>query len=157
MAADIVRTDSERELLRLAFTVCSRIGATLDRRLQSRHRISLAEFEVLDALRNGPAEGMRMTLLAETASISKSRLSHCVDRLCDHGYVRRHRVDVDRRGMKAALTANGWQIADEAAGTHRVVRREILADLFHPHEAELLLQRLRNISNRELDSSPNFR
>lgn len=157
MAADILRTDSELELWRLAFTVCSRIGATLDRRLQSNHGISLAEFEVLDALRNGPDDGIRMTLLAETASISKSRLSHCVDRLCDHGYVRRQRVDIDRRGLKAALTANGWRIADAAAGTHRVVRGEFLADLFHPDEAELLLQRLRLISNRDLDSSPNFR
>jgi DNA-binding MarR family transcriptional regulator len=143
-------------LWRLMFSVCSRVAGSLDRQLQVSHNISLAEFEVLDALRHGADDGVRMTALADAASISKSRLSHCVDRLADAGFVRRDRVEDDRRGLKAVLTEEGRMVCTEAAKVHEAARAEMFGDAFAGSEADGLIAKLTAIIDRGLATAPNF-
>lgn len=150
------RGQEHLELLRLAFTVCSRVGATLDQRLRSAHGISLAEFEILSALRSGPSGGIRMTTLAAAASISKSRLSHCVDRLTAVDYVARHHVDEDGRGRRTVLTDPGRKVCEEGTTTHRLVCREVFYDIFADDEVTDLAGKCRKILGRDLKLRPYF-
>jgi DNA-binding MarR family transcriptional regulator len=150
------QTERQLALWRLMFSVCSRVAGSLDRQLQVSHNISLAEFEVIDALRSGPDDGVRMTALAESASISKSRLSHCVDRLADAGYVRRDRVENDRRGLKAVLTPEGRSICVEAAKVHEAARAEMFGEAFAGVDADLIMAKLTTVIDRGLATAPNF-
>jgi DNA-binding MarR family transcriptional regulator len=154
MSTELETTERQLVLWRLMFSVCSRVAGSLDRQLQVSHGISLAEFEVLDALRSGPEDGVRMTALADAASISKSRLSHCVDRLADAGYVRRDRVDDDRRGLKAVLTESGRGVCTEAAKVHEAARNEMFGESF-ANDTDLTAK-LRAIIDRGLATAPNF-
>jgi DNA-binding MarR family transcriptional regulator len=154
MSTESGTTEDQLVLWRLMFSVCNRVAGSLDRQLQVAHGISLAEFEVLDALRSGPPDGVRMTALAEAASISKSRLSHCVDRLADAGYVRRDRVDDDRRGLKAVLTETGLALCSDAAKVHEAARSEMFGDTF-AGDTDLPVK-LAAIIDRGLASAPNF-
>jgi DNA-binding MarR family transcriptional regulator len=152
----IEQSEQQLALWRLMFSVCSRVAGSLDRQLQVSHNVSLAEFEVLDALRGGADDGVRMTALADAASISKSRLSHCVDRLADAGLVRRDRVEDDRRGLKAVLTHEGRMVCTEAAKVHEAARAEMFGDAFAGTDAETLVMKLSAIIDRGLATAPNF-
>jgi DNA-binding MarR family transcriptional regulator len=156
MSTEVEQCQRQLALWRLMFSVCSRVAGSLDRQLQVSHSISLAEFEVLDALRSGPEDGVRMTALAEAASISKSRLSHCVDRLTDSGLVRRDRVDDDRRGLKAVLTDDGRKVCSEAAKVHESARGEMFGEAFAGADADQLMVKLTQIIDRGLATAPNF-
>jgi DNA-binding MarR family transcriptional regulator len=141
---------------RLFFSASNRVALLLDRELQQAHALSLAEFEVLDALRGGLPEGVRMTALAEQASISKSRLSHCVDRLVESGFVRRDRVDDDRRGLRAVLTEKGAHVCGEAADTHLRVRTRLLGDMFEGERGQTVLGELQKVVDRSGGRGINF-
>jgi DNA-binding MarR family transcriptional regulator len=91
----------------------------LDRCLDNHSGMSLAEYGVLTVLSGGGADGVRMTQLAEMAMLSKSRLSHCVDRLVGMGWVERSRVPGDKRGLLAKLTPEGVTRLREAAPLHQ--------------------------------------
>lgn len=101
----------------------------LDRDLERSHGLSLAEFEVLMALAEGPPEGVRMTTLAEQSLLSKSRLSHCVDRLETQGFVSREKVPNDRRGLLANLTDRGGKFFNEIVPTHSDCLQRYVIDL----------------------------
>ena len=101
----------------------------LDRDLESSHGLSLAEFEVLVALADGPPEGVRMTTLAEQSLLSKSRLSHCVDRLETRGFVSREKAPNDRRGLLAYLTDRGGEFISEIVPTHSDSMQRYVIDL----------------------------
>lgn len=141
---------------RLFFSASNRVALALDRELQAAHGLSLAEFEVLDSLRTGSPEGVRMTLLAESASISKSRLSHCVDRLVGSGLVRRDRVDDDRRGLRAVLTDKGLAVCSEASAVHSQVRESLLGRVFADGEGRSVLSELQAVIDRAGGKGLNF-
>ncbi len=126
-----------RSIVRTATLLLSQ----LDRDLEKLHEVSLAEFDVLVALAEGPPEGVRMTSLAEISLLSKSRLSHCVDRLERKGCVQREKAPNDRRGLLARLTDVGSALVCEIAPTHSMSMQRYLVDLLHhqelAHAAEL--------------------
>ena len=101
----------------------------LDRDLERSHGLSLAEFDVLMAIAEGPPEGVRMTTLAEQSLLSKSRLSHCVDRLETQGFVSREKVPNDRRGLFANLTDRGGEFINEIVPTHSDCLQRYVIDL----------------------------
>ncbi|MDQ4133043.1 MAG: MarR family transcriptional regulator [Actinomycetota bacterium] len=100
----------------------------LDEELQEAHGLSLSDYEVLVQLSAAPDGALRMSDLAERALVSKSRLTHAVDRLQQAGLVDRQRCETDRRGYFAVLTDLGRRRLEEAAPTHVAgVRRHLLA------------------------------
>ncbi len=99
----------------------------LDEELQEAHMLSLSDYEVLAQLSAAPGGALRMSDLAERALVSKSRLTHAVDRLQRAGLVTRQRCETDRRGFFAVLTDFGRRRLEEAAPTHVAgVRRHVL-------------------------------
>jgi DNA-binding MarR family transcriptional regulator len=108
----------------------------LDRDLERHSDMSLAEFGVLAILGEAGDAGVRMTQLAEQALLSKSRLSHCVDRLVGLGWVQRARVPGDKRGLVASLTAEGNTRLRRAVPLHMVDVSRYFLDVVPPNEIE---------------------
>ena len=96
----------------------TRLLSNLDRDLDSHSGLSLSEYSVLSALAESGETGVRMTQLAEKSMLSKSRLSHCVDRLTESGLVSRVRVAADKRGFAARLTPEGFACLASASSAH---------------------------------------
>lgn len=111
-----------------------RLLAQLDRDLQSQQHLSLAEFGVLSALLEGGAAGVRMTVLAERSMLSKSRLSHCVYRLEQDGFVKREPSHNDRRGLLAVLTDDGRERILAVESAHLASVRRYVIDVLSPEE-----------------------
>jgi DNA-binding MarR family transcriptional regulator len=101
----------------------------LDRELRQGHGLSMPEYEVLVRLSESDCRSLRMAVLADAVSYSRSRITHTVARLERMGLVARTAADEDRRGVAAVLTDKGFAVLEEAAHTHVTGVREHLVDL----------------------------
>ncbi len=100
----------------------------LNRDLQGQSGFSLADYEILVRLSEAPGRRLRMTELAQGAMISKSRLSHQMNRLAQRGLTCREDCPSDRRGAFAVLTDDGFSALAAAAPGHVASVREHLID-----------------------------
>jgi len=105
-----------------------RLVDQLDRDLRTAHGLSLADYEILVHLSEAPDGRLRMAELAEAALLSRSRLTHRVDRLVAADLVRREPCPTDKRGWFAVLTPAGRGRLVAAAPTHVAGVREYLVD-----------------------------
>jgi DNA-binding MarR family transcriptional regulator len=101
----------------------------LNRELQERHGLALADYEVLVRLSEGDGGRMRMAQLAGEVASSKSRLSHQIGRMETAGLVRRVECGDDARGVFAEITDAGRTRLRETAPTHVAGVRTHLIDL----------------------------
>jgi DNA-binding MarR family transcriptional regulator len=80
-----------------------------------------------------------MSDLAEGALVSRSRLTHRVDRLVARGLVTRVPCPTDRRGINAVITEAGLDLLTQAATTHlEGVRRYVIDPLSRTTQAALV-------------------
>ena len=89
----------------------------LDKQLEERTGLALADFDVLAQLASADGQ-LRMTELANRALISRSGMTRRVARLVDEGLVRRSGADGDARGVVIALTDAGVNRLTETAPVH---------------------------------------
>lgn len=108
----------------------------LNRELQERHGMTLADYEVLVRLSEPDDRRMRMAALAKEVASSKSRLSHQITRLETAGLVRRADCGDDARGVFAELTDRGMTRLRETAPTHVYGVRAHLIDLLAATEQD---------------------
>ncbi|NUR06097.1 MAG: MarR family transcriptional regulator [Nocardioidaceae bacterium] len=101
----------------------------LDRDLREQHRLSLPEYEILVRLSEVRGNRMRMAVLADSVSHSRSRVTHTVTRMEQAGLVTRDSCLSDGRGVEAVLTPYGRQVLENAAPTHVAGVRAMLVDL----------------------------
>ncbi|WP_328795835.1 MarR family winged helix-turn-helix transcriptional regulator [Halosaccharopolyspora lacisalsi] len=85
----------------------ARVTRCLEGELLSEQHLSLAAYEVLEALERAPRRRLRMTELADAVLLSRSGVTRLVDRLQRLGLVRRSRVSSDGRGVLAVITGRG--------------------------------------------------
>jgi len=135
-----------RTLLRYSVLMLDR----LDDELRSVHGIGLADYEILAQLAEAPGRALRMSELANLALVSRSRLTHRVDRLADAGLVRREPCPTDRRGMFAVLSDEGLQMLEEAAPTHVAGVRRYVVDPLDATTRRALVDELEDVVT-ELD------
>jgi DNA-binding MarR family transcriptional regulator len=90
----------------------------LDADLAARHGLSLSAFEVLARVAAGPDGGERITVLAEQAMLSQSRVSRLVDQLALRGMVAREACATDSRVVQVVITPAGRELMREAQTTH---------------------------------------
>jgi len=121
-------TDEEQLAWRLLLRVTLTLVDRLDAELRTAHDLTLGDYEILAHLSGQDDRRLRMRDLADRALVSKSRLTHTVDRLERRGYVRRERCETDRRGISAALTDAGHAALTAAAPTHVEGVRRLLLD-----------------------------
>jgi DNA-binding MarR family transcriptional regulator len=110
------------------------LDGRLNRELQDGHGVSHTDYGILVVLSEQPDHRMRMSALADTLAMSKSRLSHQVSRLEKSGLVRRDGDVSDGRGIFACLTAEGMRRLEEAAPTHLAGVRRYVVDLLDEQE-----------------------
>lgn len=129
----------------LAFMgVQQRLGYEMNRQLQAESELSLADYDVLNALSAVPDESMQVGALAATIGWERSRLSHHAKRMQNRGLVRCDLAQSDRRATEISLTSGGRRAIGEAAPGHvDLVRhlffgglpRELLAPMSQALEA----------------------
>lgn len=100
----------------------------LDRSLKASSDISLAEYEVLAFLDASDSGSLRMSELMDQVLVSKTRLTHIVDRLERDGLVTRAKDPDDGRGIRARITPKGRRLQHSAAIHHVKDVRELLID-----------------------------
>ncbi|MFI9720529.1 MarR family winged helix-turn-helix transcriptional regulator [Streptomyces sp. NPDC052396] len=108
----------------------------LDRQLQRDAGMPHLYYGLLVELSEAPRRRMRMTELAQSAKITRSRLSHAIARLEKNGWVRREHCPSDKRGQLAVLTEEGFRMLSESAPGHVAAVRAAVFDRLTPEEAE---------------------
>jgi DNA-binding MarR family transcriptional regulator len=106
----------------------------LNRDLQERHGLTGTDYQILVELSESPDRRMRMSTLADRTLLSRSRLSHQIDRMTKAGLVERQVCEQDGRGMWAVMTDRGWETIVRAAPDHVESVRRHLLDVLTPEQ-----------------------
>jgi DNA-binding MarR family transcriptional regulator len=121
-------TDAELAAWRGLLRVGVRLRRELGSRLQERHGVTMADYDVLVRLAEQPARRMRMAELAESVLQPRSSLTRIVDGLERRGLIRRERTVDDARGAVAVLTEQGLATYRRAQRTHHDNVRALFVD-----------------------------
>jgi DNA-binding MarR family transcriptional regulator len=125
-------------------TVLEWLPPALDAPLVREFDLTHFEYGILFALAEAPNDSLRMSVLADYANSSLSRLSRAVSRLEGRGWVERTRDPSDGRSTLAALTSPGLDVLERATPAHSQTVRELI---FNPLTTAQQFQ-LREISMR---------
>ncbi|MEV0947193.1 MarR family transcriptional regulator [Rhodococcus sp. NPDC049939] len=117
-----------------------RLMNVLNKDLQDRHDLSLADYRILVLLTDSPDGSLRMSDLADGVLSSRSRLTHQIRRMEAQGMVTRSTCLEDGRGVLAVITDEGRARVAEAAPTHVAGVRSNLIDLLTSSQLELLTE-----------------
>ncbi|MGW1075779.1 MarR family winged helix-turn-helix transcriptional regulator [Streptomyces sp. NPDC002537] len=118
----------------------------LDRQLQRDAGMPHVYYGLLVKLSDAPRRRMRMTELAQSAKITRSRLSHAVARLEKNGWVRREECPSDKRGQLAILTDEGFAMLKKTAPGHVATVRGAVFDRLTPEQVTQLGEICRTIA-----------
>lgn len=127
-------TEEEQVLWRGWIAASMLLPDRLSRDLQETHGLTGTDYQILVELSESPERRMRMSTLADHTMLSRSRLSHQIDRMAKAGLVERQVCDADGRGMFAVMTDHGWDTIVKAAPDHVESVRRHLLDQLTPEE-----------------------
>ncbi|MEJ6494009.1 MAG: MarR family transcriptional regulator [Actinomycetes bacterium] len=119
----------------------------LNRELQEQHGLTTTDYEILVRLSESENNSIRMSDLATKTLLSRSRLSHQVDRMESAGLIERQTCADDRRGQLAVLTKVGTKALVAAAPDHVMGVRKHLVDLLSDEEFQALGSAAKKIAN----------
>ncbi|GAA1409639.1 MarR family winged helix-turn-helix transcriptional regulator [Catellatospora coxensis] len=125
--------DQEQEAWRSFIFTAKLVLAELERGM-AQHDLSGTDYGVLVSLSEAPDRRLRMSELAQTMLLEKSRLSHQITRMERAGLVRRQSCPSDRRGQFAVLTDEGWETIRRVAPHHVELVRSIFIDRLTPQQ-----------------------
>ena len=123
----------------------------LSRELQEQHSLTITDYEILVRLSESDAKSIRMSDLATLTLLSRSRLSHQIDRMETAGLVSREVCPDDRRGQLAVLTNAGMKTLVAAAPDHVEAVRKHFVDVLTDAEYRALGTAAKKIADH-LDS-----
>jgi DNA-binding MarR family transcriptional regulator len=126
----------------------------LDRDLRDQHQLSLPEYEILVRLSEAEGRRMRMAVLADSLSHSRSRVTHTIARLEKAGLVTRSSCVSDGRGVEASITAPGFRALQEAAPTHVAGVRQFLLDLAGDADFETVGRVFNAVTDKLIEANP---
>ena len=126
----------------------------LDRDLRERHRISLPEYDILVRLSEAEGNRLRMAMLADSVSHSRSRVTHTVTRMEAAGLVARDACLSDGRGVEAVLTDQGRQALVDAAPTHVAGVRRLLVDVVDDDDFQAVGRVFDAVTDQLIASNP---
>jgi DNA-binding MarR family transcriptional regulator len=126
----------------------------LDRDLREHHNLSLPEYEILVRLSEAEGRRMRMAVLADSVSHSRSRVTHTIARLEKAGLVTRSSCVSDGRGVEATITEKGFATLEDAAPSHVLGVREFLIDLAGEEDFEAVGRVFDAVADKLIDANP---
>jgi DNA-binding MarR family transcriptional regulator len=124
--------DDEQRTWRAFLAAQRLVSDRVERRLQTGAGMPQAYYEILVRLSEAPDRTLRMSVLADSALSSRSRVSHAVARMEEAGWITRRSCPTDRRGQLAHLTDAGFAVLEAAAPDHVESVREALFDGLTP-------------------------
>lgn len=127
-------THEEQQYWRAWLTAITLLPERFSRELQEEFGLTMADYDILVRLSESEEHALRMSELAQKTLVSRSRLTHQVDRLERAGLVTRRVCEADGRGLVAQMTDEGWQLLQRAAHSHVTSVREHLVDVLTPQE-----------------------
>ena len=95
-----------------------RLTYEMNRQLQAESNLSLADYDVLNALRYEPEGRTQITALAIRIGWERSRLSHHLRRLEGRELIELRTAPTDRRATEVLLTDLGWAEITQASKGH---------------------------------------
>ena len=143
--------NEETETWLSLIAVSALVFERLDRNLKDTTDLSLAEYEAMVLLDQGPPEGTGMTALAQAALVSKSLVSYTVSGLERQGLVERVPHPTDGRGRLARLTAKGRRTMKRIAPAHVEQVRSLVFDPLTKKQVRELRDALKVIEARVRD------
>lgn len=141
-------TEAQVEAWRTMVPAFLVLPGALDSQLQRDHDLTYPAYLALSTLYEADGGALRMRILAGRASMSMSRLSHLADRLEAAGYMKRQRVDGDRRSTLAVLTDEGRAKVEEAMPTHTAAIRALVFERLSATQIRQLQKIFAVISSR---------
>jgi len=139
--------EREQKLWRSFVAIERLLPDRLAARLTAEHGLTITDYEIMVRLSESEDRRMRMTELSQITLLSKSRLSHQVNRMEAAGIVRREPCDDDRRGSFAVLTDEGFARLQAAAPTHVEDVRTHFIDILDRGTFETVLGELNAIAD----------
>ena len=119
-------TEDQQRIWRNYLALGSRLQVVMNRQLQERCGLSLADYEVLVALsERGP---VRVLELAAALDWEQSRVSHQLRRMRARGLLERRDSEDDRRGATIEIAPAGSEALASAAPDHVNLVRSVLFD-----------------------------
>ncbi|MCL1871196.1 MAG: MarR family transcriptional regulator [Promicromonosporaceae bacterium] len=131
-------TDEQQRSWRAYVTGTARFVEALDRAHDQGIPLALGEYHLLVQLSDRADRTVRMSDLAEGLVLSRSRLTHTVDRMEKRGLVVREPVPGDRRGVNCVMTDAGWEALVESAPLHVAAVRRLMVDVLDDDELTML-------------------
>lgn len=154
-SSDVAWLDQQQQRSWRAFLVgTTLLMDRLDRELREQHRISLPEYEILVRLAEADGHRLRMAMLADSVSHSRSRVTHTVSRMETAGLVARDACLSDGRGVEAVLTEQGRAALENAAPTHVAGVRQFLVDLVDEDDFEAVGRVFDAVTDRLIEANP---
>ncbi|MDQ3616951.1 MAG: MarR family transcriptional regulator [Actinomycetota bacterium] len=126
----------------------------LDRDLREHHDLSLPEYEILVRLSEAAGRRLRMAVLADSVSYSRSRVTHTISRLEHSGFVERLTCTDDKRGVEAFMTDDGYAALRLAAPTHVAGVKQFLVDLVSPEDFEAVGRVFDAVTDKLVEAHP---
>ncbi|MER7488332.1 MarR family transcriptional regulator [Streptomyces sp. NPDC126497] len=139
-------TDEEQRVWRAYIEAVTLLEDHLDRQLQRDAGMPHVYYGLLVKLAEAPHRRLRMTELARSAKITRSRLSHAVARLEKSGWVRREDCPSDKRGQFAVLTDEGQEVLNRHAPGHVNAVRQAVFDRLTPQQQKSLGEIMRIVA-----------
>lgn len=125
----------------------------LDRQLRRDAGMSHNTYILLTRLAAEPSGKLRLSELAMTLGITRSRLSHALSKIENDGWVTRSKDRVDRRGQFAELTHEGRAVQAAAAPGHVAAVRRAVFDNLSAEQVDQLAAISQSIVGAILDDS----
>lgn len=131
-------TKEQQSHWRAWLTASTVLREQLSRELQEQHGLTITDYEILVRLSESESKSIRMSDLATLTLLSRSRLSHQIDRMETAGLVSREVCPDDRRGQLAVLTNAGMKTLVAAAPDHVEGVRKHFVDVLTDAEYKAL-------------------
>jgi DNA-binding MarR family transcriptional regulator len=145
--------DLERRAWRAFLRSHACIVRRLEADLMARHKLPLAEFDVLCALALADGQQLRMSELADRVMLSRAGITRLIDRLVTDGLVARDRCAVDARGAYAVLTERGRSRVEEVTPGHLDSVRTFFVGTFSETELARLAELLERVEKFDPDQA----
>lgn len=128
-----------------------RMNFEMNRQLQADNDLSLADYDVLNALTDTPGGALSMTALAARIGWERSRLSHHAKRMAGRGLVHTGPAASDRRVTEVSVTPAGRHAIEAAAPGHVDLVRRLFFDGLRPELVKLLTDAMETVYDHILE------
>lgn len=124
----VVLSDEQQETWLAYMRVMLRLTYEMNHQLQRDSGLTLADYDVLNALADSPGRRLQLTSLATRIGWERSRVSHHTRRMSLRGLVECSPSATDRRATDAVLTDAGRAALTAATPGHAALVRRMFFD-----------------------------